>query len=361
MFEHAFAVVLAGGYGERFWPASTVRHPKQLLTLLGERTMLELAVDRLDGLIPPERVLVLTSVDLVAATIEASPMLPAANIIGEPVRRDTAAAVALACAVVKARDPEGVFCIVTADHVIGDLELFRQTLAQGLTVAATDDVLVTIGITPTWPSTAFGYVEAGEVFGTFGPITFRRVTRFVEKPDAATATRYLESGDFSWNSGMFVWSVSVLHRAFDDHAPELGAMIDALVPVVDTERFDAALAAQFEPLRRISIDYALMERASNIVMAKGGFAWDDVGSWPEVAEYLPRDDHGNACRGSVEVIDASDNVVISEGHLTALIGVEGLVVVQAAGVTLVCPKDRAQDVKEMVMKLRETGEWDSIL
>lgn len=366
MLEHAFAVVLAGGYGERFWPASTMRHPKQLLTLLGERTMLEMAVDRLAGLIPPERVVVLTSADLVRATIERSPDLPPGNVIGEPVRRDTAAAVALACAVVKARDPEGVFCVVTADHVMGDLEVFRRTLEEGLQVAAANDVLVTIGIVPTWPSTAFGYVEAGARFAADGTVGFRRVVRFVEKPDAETAARYLASGEFSWNSGMFLWSVGSLSAAFHAHTPALGTMIDALVPVVDTDRFAATLAEQFEPLEKISIDYALMERADNIVMAEGRFGWADVGSWPEVGEHLPQDAFGNAHRGPIEVLDASNNIVVSEGgrsggRLTALIGVEDLVVVHTADVTLICPKSRAQDVKELVAGLRQSGRWDAVL
>jgi mannose-1-phosphate guanylyltransferase len=361
MLEHAYAVVLAGGYGERFWPASTVAHPKQLLTLLGDRTMLEMAVDRLQGLIPPERVLVLTSADLVEATIEHSPDLPPGNVIGEPMRRDTAAAVALACAVVKGRDPEGVFCVVTADHVMGDLDLFRQTLRDALEVAATSDVLVTIGMRPTWPSTAFGYIEAGEPVAAPGAVEFRRVTRFVEKPDAPTAAGYLEAGNFSWNSGMFIWSVDSLARAFHLHAPELGTMIDTLVPALDTTGFEAALKQQFEPLPKISIDYALMERADNIVMAEGRFAWGDVGSWPEVADHLPADEHGNAHRGALEVLDASNNVIVSEGRLTALIGVDDLIVVHTDEVTLICPKDRAQDVKDLVTRLRQSGRWDAVL
>ena len=361
MLEHAYAVILAGGYGERFWPASTMARPKQLLSLLGERTMLEMAVDRLDGLIPPERVLVLTSADLVAATIERSPGLPAANVIGEPMRRDTAAAVALACAVVRARDPQGVFCIVTADHVIGDLDLFRRTLHEGIELAANHDVLVTIGIKPTRPSTAFGYVEAIETVPTDGEIAFRRVSRFVEKPDLETATAYVESGSFSWNSGMFIWGVGSLARSFAIHTPALGAMIEALVPVVDTDSFPAALAAAFEPLDKISIDYALMEKADNIVMAEGRFAWDDVGSWPEVADHLPTDAANNAVRGSVELLDATGNIVLSEGRLTALIGVDDLIVVHTPEATLICHKDRAQDVKKIVTALREQGTWDHLL
>ncbi len=361
MLDHAYAVILAGGYGERFWPASTMARPKQLLSLLGDRTMLEMAVDRLAGLIPADRVLVVTSADLVDATIRCSPDLSPENVIGEPMRRDTAAAVALACAVVKARDPQGVFCIVTADHVMGDLDVYRETLRESLELAAANDVLVTIGITPTRPSTAFGYIESAEPFPGGDRVEFRRVDRFVEKPDRDTAQRYVESGSFSWNSGMFIWSVDSLARSFSEHAPALGELIDALVPTVDTPEFAAALAAGFEPLEKISIDYALMEKADNIVMAVGTFQWDDVGSWPEVAGHLPADDSGNTVVGSAELLDSSNNIVLSDGRLTALIGVDDLIVVHTEGATLICPKDRAQDVKKIVTALREGGSFGHLL
>ncbi len=384
MLQHAYAVILAGGYGERFWPASTMKRPKQLLNLLGERTMLEMAVDRLDGLIPADRVLVLTSEDLVAPTIERSPGLLPENVIGEPMRRDTAAAVALACAVVKARDPNGVFCVLTADHVIGDLDVFRQTLAEGFELAQAEQVLVTIGIRPTQPSTAYGYIEASDPIhrdpaggaasngsatagsGAEPPreVVFRKVQRFVEKPDAATAATYIESGRFSWNSGMFVWSVETLDAAFAQHAPALHGLITALTPVVDTDDFAAALAAEFEPLERISIDYALMERADNIVMAEGLFAWSDVGSWPEVGRHVPHDDEGNAVIGQAQLLEANNNVIVAHDagdRLTAVIGLSDLVVVQTDAVTLICPKDRAEEIKKLVTSLRDGGEHDALL
>ncbi len=355
--DHSYAVILAGGYGERFWPASTSRRPKQLLSLLGGRTMLEMAVDRLSGLIPPERVIVLTSQDLVGPTIALSPDLPTKNIIGEPCRRDTAAAVALGCAVVKARDPEAVFCVLTADHVMGDLELFRETLRSGMELARSESVLVTIGITPTEPSTGFGYVEAGEELEVSGPTRFRRATRFVEKPDLETAKAYVASGEFFWNSGMFIWSVTALTEAFVAYQPELAAMIESLVPVVDTAGFDHALAEAFDPLDKISIDYALMEKADNIVMAEGAFAWDDVGSWPAVASHLPTDGDGNVTIGQVVALDASHNIVLSQDRLTAIVGVVDLIVIHAGDATLICPKDRAQDVKKVVSMLRENPQW----
>ncbi len=360
MLDHAYAVVLAGGYGERFWPASTAAKPKQLLSLLGDRTMLEMAVDRLDGLIPPERVIVLTSQDLVDATAAAAPTVPRQNIIGEPFRRDTAAAVALAAAVVMGRDPAGVFCVVTADHVMGDLDRFRSTLSAGLDLASSQDVLITIGITPRFAATAYGYVEASDRFtpaddADHAGVEFRSVSRFVEKPDRQTAEDYVRSGTFWWNSGMFIWSAESVRSAFAQHRPELAEFIDHLVPLVDTDQFDQGLAAGFEPLEKISIDYALMEKATNIVMAVGTFEWDDVGSWPAVASHIPTDEHGNSFLGDLEVLDASSNVVISDGHLTVLIGVDDLVVVHTEKATLICRKDRAEEVKAVVNRLRQDG------
>lgn len=366
MLDHAWAVILAGGYGERFWPASTAARPKQLLSLLGDRTMLEMAVDRLDGLIPPSRVVVLTSADLVDATAAAAPDLPAENIIGEPMRRDTAAAVALATAVVKGRDPSAVFCVLTADHVIGDLGTFQSILRSGLELASAADVLITIGVEPRFAATGYGYVEAAEVYPTLetsaeSGVEFRKVSRFVEKPDRPTADAYLATGNFWWNSGMFIWSADSVRNAFESHRPELAVFIDEMIPAVDSTEFADALESGFEPLEKISIDYALMERADNIVMAVGTFAWDDVGSWPAVANHLPSDEHGNAFVGEIEVLDASSNIVLSEGRFTALIGVEDLVVVHTEDATLICPKDRAEEVKKLVSRLRENPERNDLV
>ncbi len=351
--SHAYAVILAGGRGERFWPLSTVRRPKQTLALFGGRTLLAMAVDRLNGLLDPARVLVITNQDLVAVSREAAPMLPPENVIGEPVGRDTAAACALALAVVKARDPQGVFCILTADHIIGDEDVFRRTLADGLELAAREAVLITMGITPDHPSTGYGYIEAGDAVvhtgPAPGPTTFQQARRFVEKPDAETAAGYLASGRFFWNSGMFIWSVATFEAALDRHQPDLAEWARALVPAVGTPGFADALAKAYAPLKRISVDYAIMEHADNILMARGAFAWDDVGTWPALARHFPTDEADNVCIGQTELLESSGNVVVSrDDRLTALLGVNDLVVVQAEGATLICPKSRAQDVKALV-------------
>ncbi|MCE9615613.1 MAG: NTP transferase domain-containing protein [Lentisphaerae bacterium] len=361
MEQNAYAVILAGGKGERFWPLSTSRTPKQVLSLFGGRTLLAMAVDRLKGLLAPDHVFVITSAELVAVTREAAPILPPQNIVGEPVGRDTAAACALAMALVQARDPQGVLAIVTADHIMGDLEVFQNTLRQSFALARREDVLITIGITPTFPSTGYGYVDAGDVFATESGITFCRARKFVEKPNLATAEQYLAAGNYYWNAGMFIWSVDAFSRALATHRPVLHTMAGRLAPLVGKPEFPAALATEYGKLDKISVDYAIMEPSRNILMARGTFAWDDVGSWPSLANHFPADASGNVSIGQCETVDAAGNVVISQGRLTALLGVRDLVVVQAEGATLICPKERAQDVKKIVSLLAGKPEYRHLL
>jgi mannose-1-phosphate guanylyltransferase len=356
-----YAVIMAGGKGERFWPLSTSKHPKQLLALVGDTPLIAQAVDRLDGLVPPENIFVVTNADLVDATREAAPLLPPENIVGEPVGRDTAAAVACGGALVKARDENGVFTVLTADQVMGDLDVFFATIKGGMDLAEQNDILVTIGIKPTYPATGFGYIESGDAFNRVEDIEFRKANRFVEKPDEATASGYVSSGKYFWNSGMFIWSVPALEQAFAAHCPDMRLLMDHLTDYARQGKIIEGMDASYPSLEKISIDYALMEKADNIIMACGTFAWDDVGSWPALESHFPQDEGGNTRIGQVETFDATNNIVLSRDRLTAVIGVEGLVVVQAEGVTLVCPKDRAQDIKQMVVALRENGAYDHLL
>jgi mannose-1-phosphate guanylyltransferase len=350
-----FAVILAGGRGERFWPLSRAARPKQLLDLVGDKPLIAQAVERLQGLVPPYRVLILTNKDLVEATRAAVPGVPAANIIGEPVGRDTAPAVALAAALVKARDPQGTIAILTADHVIGDLPLFRRTLAAAMDAAESGDWLVTIGIKPHEPSTGFGYIELGDVVMSCSDESFRRAARFVEKPDRATAERYLASGRYVWNSGMFIWTVPTIEAALRAHHAELGERVDEWARLAGAQDFQTRLAESFAAVRKISIDYAVMEKASNILVAEGRFAWDDVGSWPALERHFPRDAEDNVSIGDAVTVKSARNIVYSKGRLTALVGIDDAIVVQADDVTLVCRRDRAQDIKLLLTRLRELG------
>ena len=351
--RHAYAVILAGGSGERFWPLSTKARPKQFLSFFGGRPLLALAVERLHGLIPTDRIFIITADRLVENTAAAAWHVPRANIIGEPCKRDTAPAIAVACGLVRQRDPEGVVCILTADQLMSDVEAFRRTLADAIKVAGREEVIVTIGIRPDTAATGFGYIEAGDVLETDTVTRFNTAKRFVEKPDACTAARYVESGSYYWNAGMFIWKTGTMRNALAEHAPGLAQLCDAVTGAASPGELDALLRQVYPSLRAISIDYAVMEHAGNIVMARGSFGWDDVGSWSSLAGHFSADADGNVVIGSCEQIESKNNIVMSENRLTALVGVRGLVVVQSENATLVCPRERAEEVKKLLRRIAE--------
>jgi mannose-1-phosphate guanylyltransferase len=351
--KHAYAVILAGGSGERFWPLSTKARPKQFISLFGGRPLLSLAVERLHGLIPSDRIFIITAERLAEDTAEAAWSVPRANIIGEPCKRDTAPAIAVACGLIRGRDPEGVACVLTADQLMSDVETFRLTLSDAIKVAGSDDVIVTMGIQPTYPATGFGYIHAGPALETRTVTRFNKAERFVEKPDFYTASSYVESGQYCWNAGMFIWRTETMRKALGEYAPDLAALCDAVSACATGEELDGVLRSAYPSLRAVSIDYAVMEHAKNIVMARGAFGWDDVGSWPSMAGHFSADQDGNVVIGACEEIEAENNIVISENRLTALIGVRGLVVVHSDNATLICPKERAEEVKKLLRRIAE--------
>ncbi len=354
MKTRAYAVILAGGRGERFWPMSTARKPKQLLALVSRRPLLAEAVARIRPLFPPERILIITGLDLLAEVRRMVPFLPAANLIGEPCSRDTAPAITLAAALIKARDPQAVFCVLTADHVIGDLPVFRRALRDCLRRASETENLFTIGIKPVFPSTGFGYIEAAAGGSASGSATvFGAVRRFVEKPELRSAVRYLAAGCYFWNSGMFIWALPVFEKALRGLAPDLARLLDQLAPVVLRRGFGDVLKKLYPGLRKISVDYALLEKAKNIVMARGDFSWDDVGSWTALRNHYPADARGNVVVGRAEMLDAADNIVVGGEGLVAMLGVKDLVVVRSGASVMVCHKDRVQDIKRLVARLKD--------
>lgn len=347
---NAYAVILAGGNGERLWPMSTPERPKQFVELFEGKPLIRHAVDRLEGLVPADRTLVITAERLVGMTREALPMVPAENIFGEPCRRDTAAAVAVACGVVKRLGgPGAVACILTADQLMDPPEKFRQALGDAVSAAEKSDAIVTIGIEPTYPATGFGYIEAGDSLDFGTKTAFCRVKRFVEKPDARTAERYIATGRFSWNSGMFIWKVSTMEAEFAASAPDIGALIGR---VSESDNVHKAMKDNYPGIRATSIDYAVMEKTKNIVVARSEFRWDDVGSWLAIPNHFSRDDDGNTCIGRTAVMGTSGSVVVSDdSHLVAVVGLSDVVVVRSGGATLVCSKDKLGDLKALVKSL----------
>ncbi len=342
---NTYAFILAGGRGERFWPLSTFHRPKQFVTLFGGKPLIAHAVERLSGVVPETQIYVITSADLVSTTQSVLPTVPAENIIGEPMGRDTAAAVALACGIVAKRDPEGVVAILTADHLMADVPVFKKVLMDAYTVAMQHEAIVTIGIAPTYPATGYGYIECGELLSSAIATPFRKVRRFVEKPDLTTAQAYLETGAFVWNAGMFIWRAHVMAEVFRQHAPQWVPLIEA------PEKMEAL----YPSLPKLSIDYAIMEKCRNLLVARGDFGWDDVGSLTALAEHFQKDSAGNVAIAPTVALEATHCIVASEGttRITALIDTQDLMVVHTATATLVCPKASAQKIKQLVALLPE--------
>jgi len=346
-----YVVIMAGGRGERFWPESRLARPKQLLPIVGDKPMLAQTVDRLAGLIEVQDVFVITNAEQREAVLEVCPDLDPAKVVGEPVGRDTAAAVGLAAVLVRREDPGATFAMLPADAVIHDAGGLRATLETAFQAAEADPVLATIGITATFPATGYGYIQQAEKRGDFAKRPVFDVERFVEKPDEATAKSYLQSGDYFWNAGMFVWSVASIVAELEKSTPSLWQALRAIDDGLATgDDLNDLLAEHYPKLEKISVDYAIIEKADNVVMVESGFDWDDVGEWPAVARHYPADDCGNVVRGNAELSEAKGNIVYcrDDDHLVALLGVENLIVVKTSDATLVCHKDKAQHLKELV-------------
>ncbi len=345
---------MAGGRGERFWPESRTARPKQLLPIVGEKAMLAQTVDRLVGLVSPKDVFVITNAEQRDAVLEVCPELDPAKVIGEPMGRDTAAAVALATVLVRREDSSACFAMLPADAVIHDAAGLRSTLEAAFAAAEAEPVLATIGITASFPATGYGYIQQGDSIGEYASQKVYDVERFVEKPDLETAQSYLDAGGYFWNAGMFIWSVASIVAELEKSTPQLWQSLQAIDQGLEAgSDINALLAEHYPNLEKISVDYAIIEKASNVVMVESGFDWDDVGEWPAVERHYPKDEAGNVVRGQAELSDASGNIVYcrDDTHLVALLGVKDLIVVKTHDATLVCHKDKAQEIKELVKKI----------
>ena len=336
-----YAVIMAGGRGERFWPAGRYDRPKQLLPLLGEKTMIECTAERLFPLIGPERLLVITNAAY-ADPIRRLLPIPPENVIGEPEGRDTAPCVALATALIRRRDPDATMILLPADHVIRPAGLFQETL-KAAAVQAQSGALVTLGIPPAFPATGYGYLHIGD---TVAP-GFHRVLAFREKPDAATAEVFFRDGGYRWNSGMFIWRCDAIAQAFARHAPALSQKLENWSSGADFTR-------DFAECEKISIDYAVMEKADNVIAGDVSFYWNDLGSWNSLRSILPADADGNTVRGNVTALDSTGNVLISDDEtMIGVIGMHDIAVIKSGNGILVCPLSEEQNVKKLVRRIKE--------
>ena len=352
MPDSLYALILAGGSGERFWPLSRRARPKQLLRLVSNKTLLEETLARLEGLIPNERILILTNTEQENAVRKLLPNFPKANIVAEPAKRDTAAAVALGTGWVAARDHAAIMAVLPADHVITNKAAFQETLGLAADAAEETSELVIIGIKPSWACPGFGYIEQGKSIRLRKhpeSDAVHRVVRFREKPNLDLAESFLRKGNFRWNAGMFVWSVPMVLREFNRYAPELA---DFISQVRAPQNFEKALRDRFSKLPRISFDYAIMEKADRVLVVEASFDWNDIGSWRAVADYFQKDQRGNAANRAITTVDSSNNIVFEEdGTTIALLGVTDLIIVRTRDALLVCHRHEAERIKDLVGKI----------
>ncbi len=350
-----YAVIMAGGRGERFWPKSRQHLPKQFLSLLGDRTMLQKTVDRLKRLVEPEQIYIVTGKVYYDLVLDQVPEVLKENIILEPVGRDTAAAIGLSAVAISRRDPDGVMIVLPADHYIADEEHFCEVLKSAVAVAAPGSALVTIGITPNRPETGFGYIARGRLDDVIEGNPVYMVDRFTEKPDYGRALEYLARGDYYWNSGIFVWRADLILQEIERRLPGLHAGLLQIAGAFGTEGYDSTLLKIFTDLPKISIDYGVLEKAGNVLVLPGNFGWDDVGSWTALESYKEKDERGNCLEGRGVLVDTSNTLVLTSDKVVATLGVEDLIVVEGRESILICHKKNVQEIKKVISALHEQG------
>lgn len=351
-----YAVIMAGGSGTRFWPASREMRPKQLLTLLSDKTLIQETIDRVRPLFPLENILVVTGSHLEDAVRRACPQLPRQNVLLEPHARNTAPCIGFAASVIAGRDPHATIVVLPADHYIANEAEFRQVLADAMLYAA-GGRMVTLGITPTSPSTAYGYLNFGDFGAELTGIQHRArdLLAFVEKPDLQTALSFLQQGRYLWNSGIFVFQVDQILSAIATHLPALSQSLGAIRAALGKPDESAIVAREFASMESISIDYGVMEKATRMLVIPSSFGWSDVGSWDALYGFAETDAH-NFTLGPTLAIDSFNNVLYSNGPLIGTIDMVDTIVVATPDAVLVCPRSKSQRVKEMVGRLKLEGQ-----
>lgn len=356
--ENYYAVIMAGGGGTRLWPMSRQDMPKQLLPLVEETSMFKTSVDRLAPLFTPDRVYVVTGRKYLNSLREQAPEIPSENFVIEPYGRNTGPAAALAITVIQKRDPQATVAILTADHHIARKDMFRDVLTAAYDLAQ-KGYIATLGISPSYPATGFGYIRQGDELFKINGFTAYSSRGFTEKPNAVTATGFLASGEYSWNSGMFIWKAEQAMKELQRQQPEMHTQFVNLATAVDTPEFDSKLENIWRDMKDISIDFAVMEGAENMAVIPADIGWNDVGSWSALYEVLKLDKFGNGFKGRQpeRVILDTRNTLVYSDKLTVTIGVEDIIVVETPDALLICHKDRTQDVKEVVNHLLTTKNY----
>ena len=349
-------VIMAGGSGTRFWPRSRRKHPKQLLHFTGERSMLQETFQRLVGRIPSGNVHIITNCEQTDGVCRHLPELPSENILVEPASRNTAACIGLAAVRIEKADPDGVMVIVPSDSWVDPAENFLKVIDVACKTAAQGPEMVVIGIPPTYPATGYGYIQRGSLVSESDGVRVFDVRAFKEKPDAKTAADFINSGNYYWNSGSFIWKVSTILDALREFMPNLYAALERIRESLGTPGEVQVVAREYEQAKSISIDYGVMEFARNVKVIEATYKWDDVGTWRSVENFAKPDANGNVVEARAEMIDTQNCTIAGDpDHLIATIGVNDLIIIQTPDATLVCHKDRSQDVKKIVDLLAEHG------
>jgi mannose-1-phosphate guanylyltransferase len=352
-----YALIMAGGSGTRLWPASRESRPKQLLGLLSGRTMLQEACQRITPLVPGDKIFVVTNEACTDAVRQQIPQVPADHIIGEPEGHGTAPCIGLSALYLKRLDPEAVMAVLTADHYIEKADELRHALEAAAQVAA-EGRLVTLGIQPNRPTTGYGYIERAQKLTQINGLDVYRVEKFTEKPDLATAQAFIESGRHYWNSGMFIWKVATILREFEKLMPHFYAQLMEIGAALGTAEERAVLGRVWPEVENETIDYGIMERAEDVAVIPVDIGWSDVGSWATLFELLPADGEGNVVVGQHIGLDTKGCLIHGSHRLVTTIGLEDMIVVDTEDALLVCPRGRAQEVRDLVERLRESSKGE---
>ncbi|OGO77069.1 MAG: mannose-1-phosphate guanylyltransferase [Clostridiales bacterium GWB2_37_7] len=353
-----YAVIMCGGSGSRFWPKSRKNFPKQFLATVGNRTMIQLTVDRINKFIPLGNIYMVTNKSHVHNINNQLPEIDDSNILIEPLIKETAACIGYSAVKLLKQDKDAVMIVLPSDHYIQDEREFMRIIMQGLDIAIRNNCLVTMGVKPTRPETAYGYIETGKKIEGLEEVSVYKVKRFTEKPNKEKAQEFIEKGTYLWNSGMFIWKASALLEQYKVFLPDMYECLMNISEAVDTEYEAEIVEQEYAKIDGISIDYGILEKSNSVYVMETNFVWDDIGSWTALERYLDKDDNGNSKKGIVRTLDSRNNILYGDKRLIAAVGVEDLIVVETEDIILVCKKDRDQDIKQLLKSLAAEPEYE---
>ncbi|HBM75092.1 MAG TPA: mannose-1-phosphate guanylyltransferase [Clostridiaceae bacterium] len=356
-----YAVIMSGGMGTRFWPKSRHSMPKQFLKTVGDKTMIQNTVDRIEKCIPHDNICIVTNKNYVKMIKRQLPKIKPYNVFVEPDNKETATCIGYAAIKLMKRDPEAVMVVLPSDHMITNTDEFKKTIKEALKVAKSENALVTMGVVPTRPETAYGYIELGRPLMQYREVPVFKVKRFTEKPNKTIAQIFIDKGTFVWNSGMFVWKASVLLKEIEIYLPELYDSLMKMSDAIGTQDEEKIVEKEYKEIDGISIDFGIMEKSLNVVVLETKLDWDDIGSWTALEKYYMKDDDNNVINGLCSLIDTRNCMIFGNGRLISTIGVSNLLVVDTGDILLICDRERDQDIKEMVRQLTFQRGFDNFI